>query len=84
MILYAPDGQNSRLWDYFGYVRNADGALVEDGAPACKICGVKVTLEDGSMSSLIKHLQENHDGVLAEVQVHALFTDPALISSPSV
>ncbi|KAF4078433.1 hypothetical protein AMELA_G00199060 [Ameiurus melas] len=65
-ILHAPDGQNSKLWEYFGYLKNPDGVLVEDGAPACKICGVKVTSE--GQSNMMKHLQENHEGVYAEVQ----------------
>ncbi|XP_017342190.1 uncharacterized protein LOC108275754 isoform X3 [Ictalurus punctatus] len=65
-ILHAPDGQNSKLWEYFGYLKNPDGILVEDGAPACKICGVKVMSE--GQSNMMKHLQENHEGVYAEVQ----------------
>ncbi|XP_058266017.1 uncharacterized protein LOC131365993 isoform X1 [Hemibagrus wyckioides] len=67
-ILYAPDGQNSKLWEYFGYLRNADGTLIEDGAPACKICGVKVMWDGESTSNMTTHLQENHEGVHAEVQ----------------
>ncbi|XP_046724959.1 uncharacterized protein LOC124398726 isoform X1 [Silurus meridionalis] len=66
--LYTPEGQNSNLWEYFGYLKNPDGTLEEDGAPACKICGLKVTSEGESMSQMVKHLQENHEEVYAEVQ----------------
>lgn len=71
-ILCAPDGQNSKLWEHFGYLRNADGTLNEDGAPACKICGVKVTWVGESTCNMMKHLQENHEEVHAELQVHTL------------
>lgn len=49
-----------------------DGTLIEDGAPACKICGVKVMWDGESTSNMTTHLQENHEGVHTEVQVHVV------------
>ncbi|TTI46068.1 hypothetical protein Baya_15432 [Bagarius yarrelli] len=67
-VLSAPDGQNSKLWEYFEFLSNEDGTPIEDGAPACKICGMMVVLEGDSMTNMMKHLQENHEEVHAEVQ----------------
>ncbi|XP_035377165.1 uncharacterized protein LOC113592278 isoform X1 [Electrophorus electricus] len=66
--LYAPDGQNSKLWDYFGYTKNVDGVLMEDGAPVCKICVHKLMSRGGTISNMMKHLLDSHDAVYAEVQ----------------
>ncbi|KAM9444824.1 uncharacterized protein Hap1MRO34_023872 isoform 2-T2 [Clarias gariepinus] len=67
-VLYPPEDQNSKLWEYFEYVKNPDGALTEDGDPACKTCGLKVATEGESASNMMKHLQENHEDTYAEVQ----------------
>ena len=63
----APD--NSKLLDYFEYPKDAEGACVEEAAPICKICDQ--TLESGgeTTADMMKHLQENHEMVYAEVQV---------------
>ncbi|XP_072552290.1 uncharacterized protein [Salminus brasiliensis] len=70
--LAPPSGEiDSRLWDHFGYPKNADGVIEDDGAPVCKICLQKLTSasKSGSISSnMMRHLRKKHEVVYNEVQ----------------
>ncbi|KAL7863945.1 hypothetical protein AOLI_G00153650 [Acnodon oligacanthus] len=67
--LSAPNAQiNSKLWDYFENPKNADGTSVEEGPPICKICDQTLDSSGDTTSNMMKHLQESHEMVYAEVQ----------------
>uniref|UniRef100_A0AAR2K0Y7 BED-type domain-containing protein n=1 Tax=Pygocentrus nattereri TaxID=42514 RepID=A0AAR2K0Y7_PYGNA len=67
--LSAPNAQiNSKLWDYFESPKNAEGTSVEEGPPTCKICDQTLDSSGDTTSNMMKHLQESHEMVYAEVQ----------------
>ena len=47
-------------WDLFGYQKNDQGVIVEDGLPKCKTCHRKVTVKSGKTSNMFHHLRDNH------------------------
>lgn len=64
-----------RLWDHFGYPKNPQGEVEEDGAPVCKICLQKLTTSSRGANlttSMLRHLRRNHQSVYEEVQVKSL------------
>ncbi|XP_062871194.1 uncharacterized protein LOC134333242 isoform X2 [Trichomycterus rosablanca] len=67
--LHAPSGQDSNVWDYFGYPVSPDEVLMDDGNPTCKICGQPVTSSGDTTAGMMKHLLENHEAVHAELLV---------------
>ncbi|KAI7811508.1 putative zinc finger BED domain-containing protein 1-like [Triplophysa rosa] len=50
----------SEVWKYFGFQKNAEGMLVEDGFPLCKTCGRRVATKHGNTSNMFAHLRDNH------------------------
>ncbi|XP_065150722.2 uncharacterized protein [Paramisgurnus dabryanus] len=59
--LYPPAKKvKSEVWKYFGYRKNAQGSIVEDGFPICKECGKEVAAKRGNTSNMFTHLRHNH------------------------
>lgn len=48
------------VWQYFGFVPNADGEPDDLHRPTCKICMQGVTARDGNTSNLKTHLKTKH------------------------
>lgn len=59
----------SPVWKYFGYPKKADGSLVCDGYPLCKLCQLKVTAKGGSTTNMLMHLRAYHLDVYKDVKV---------------
>ena len=55
----------SAVWAYFGYYKNAQGQLVEDGSPICRSCEKKVVATGGNTSNLRDH----HPALFSEYKV---------------
>ncbi|XP_066578265.1 GTPase IMAP family member 8 [Amia ocellicauda] len=51
---------NSAVWAYFGYVKNDQGTVVEDGKPVCKLCRIQVSAISGNTSNMFAHLRVHH------------------------
>ena len=45
----------SEVWSYFGYFKNSEVQLVEDGAPVCRTCRRKVSAKRSKL-----HIQFDH------------------------
>ncbi|KAF7696342.1 hypothetical protein HF521_006436, partial [Silurus meridionalis] len=58
----------SPVWKYFGYPKNADGSLVSDGFPLCRLCRLKVVAKGGSTTNMLVHLRAYHLEVYEEVK----------------
>ena len=56
----------SEVWVYFGYYKNAQGRLVEDGSPICK---KKVVVRGGNTSNLFTHLCDHHPQLFSKCKV---------------
>ncbi|XP_055038569.2 uncharacterized protein [Misgurnus anguillicaudatus] len=66
--LYPPAKKvKSEVWKYFGYRKNAQGSIVEDGFPICKECGKEVAAKRGNTSNMFTHLRHNHSLQFSEV-----------------
>ncbi|XP_055038568.1 uncharacterized protein [Misgurnus anguillicaudatus] len=59
--LYPPSARvRSEVWKYFGYKKDAEGMVVEDGFPICKKCGREIAAKHGNTSNMFTHLRRNH------------------------
>ncbi len=61
----------SAVWDRFGYHKNDQGVIVEDGMPLCKTCGKKVSAKGANTTNMIHHLRDNHPALHAQIKVNA-------------
>lgn len=59
----------SAVWDYFGYTKNDQGIIEDDGSPICKTCRKKVAAKGSNTSNLMQHLRDNHPDLHAQVKV---------------
>ena len=57
------------MWKYFGFVRNAEGVVKEDGFALCRLCLRKVAAKDGTTSNMLNHLRRHHEAEYEEVKV---------------
>ncbi|KAI5096221.1 zinc finger BED domain-containing protein 1-like, partial [Silurus meridionalis] len=66
-----PPTQNvtSSVWEHFGYLKDAEGTVVCDGFPICKICHQKVPSKGGNTTNMFKHLKDSHRSVYSEIRV---------------
>lgn len=66
-----PPTQNvtSSVWEHFGYLKDAEGTVVCDGFPICKICHQKVPSKGGNTTNMFKHLKDCHRGIYSEIRV---------------
>ena len=70
--LYPPTQRvKSVVWEYFGYLKDANGTVVCDGFPICKICQLNVAAKGGNTTNLFKHLQDHHKAVYEEIRVNS-------------
>ncbi|XP_065150719.2 uncharacterized protein [Paramisgurnus dabryanus] len=59
--LYPPSARvRSEVWKYFGYKKDEEGMVVEDGFPICKKCGREIAAKHGNTSNMFTHLRRNH------------------------
>lgn len=61
--------RNSPVWKYFGFIKNSEGDLKEDGFPLCKMCHRRVAAKDGTTSNMLNHLRRHHQAEYEEVKV---------------
>lgn len=64
--------RNSPVWRYFGFIKNPEGDLKEDGFPLCKMCHRRVAAKDGTTSNMLNHLRRHHQAEYEEVKVKPL------------
>jgi hypothetical protein len=68
--IYPPSKRvKSEVWKYFGFQKNAEGLLIEDGFPLCKTCGRKVAAKHGNTSNMFAHIRDNHPLQFREIKV---------------
>lgn len=68
--LYPPSQRvKSVVWKYFGYHKNADGSICDNGFPVCKKCGRQVAAQGRNTSNLFAHLRSNHPILFRELRV---------------
>lgn len=60
----------SAVWEYFGYRKNDQGVVLEDGVPACKSCYKKIAAKGGNTSNMFHHLRDNHSTLYAKIKVN--------------
>ena len=68
-IFPSSKGTKSEVWAYFGYYKNAQGQLVEDGSPICRSCEKKVVARGSNTSNLLTHLRDHHPQLFSECKV---------------
>lgn len=72
--LYPPSQRvKSVVWKYFGYHKNADGSICDNGFPVCKKCGRPVAAQGRNTSNLFAHLRSNHPIQFRELRVSFLY-----------
>ena len=59
----------SSVWEHFGYTKNDQGIVQEDGYPICKACRKKVAAKGSNTSNLLQHLRDHHPAIHAQVKV---------------
>ncbi|XP_034540402.1 zinc finger BED domain-containing protein 1-like [Notolabrus celidotus] len=60
-VLYPPKKRlKSAVWEHFGFHKNDQGVIQDDGAPVCKTCRKKVMAKGSNTSNLIQHLRDHH------------------------
>ncbi|XP_070400048.1 E3 SUMO-protein ligase ZBED1-like [Nothobranchius furzeri] len=50
----------SEVWAYFGFLKNAEGQLIEDCYPVCRTCRKQVSAKGSNTSNLMAHLRDHH------------------------
>lgn len=71
--LYPPSLRvKSEVWKYFGYRKNADGSICDNGFPVCKKCGRQVAAQGRNTSNMFSHLRSNHPIQFREIRVSFL------------
>ena len=59
--LYPPTKRlRSLVWEFFGYPKQPDGSVRDDGEPTCKLCNRKVIARSANTSNMIGHLRDRH------------------------
>ncbi|XP_056593733.1 uncharacterized protein LOC130412943 isoform X1 [Triplophysa dalaica] len=67
--LYPPSLRvKSEVWKYFGYRKNADGSICDNGFPVCKKCGRQVAAQGRNTSNMFSHLRSNHPIQFREIR----------------
>ena len=56
----------SKVWDYFGLQKGADGKPLDDGSAVCRTCRARVKAKYGNTSNLMSHLKTNHPSIYQE------------------
>lgn len=59
----------SAVWKFFGYPRDADGSVLSDGFPTCKLCQKKVSAKGGNTTNMFTHLRDYHRTTYNEIKV---------------
>ena len=68
-LLHPPSKRlRSHVWEYFGYPKQADGSIKDDGEPTCKLCGKKVKAKTANTSNLRTHLMDWHKPEYAQMK----------------
>lgn len=70
--LHPPTQNAYPVWEYFGFLKDAEGSVVFDGFPICKICRQRVESKDGDTRNMFQHLKANHRGVYLQIKVTSL------------
>lgn len=69
-VLFPPTHRvKSAVWEHFGYLKDAEGTVVCDGFPICKICYLNVAAKGGNTTNMFKHLKDHHKAVYDEIRV---------------
>ena len=57
----------SAVWEHFGYKKDAQGLVKDDGYPICKTCRRSVSAKGSNTSNLRQHLFDHHPDLHAKV-----------------
>lgn len=69
-VLFPPTHRvKSAVWEYFGYLKDAEGMVVCDGFPICKLCYLNVAAKGGNTTNMFKHLKDHHKSIYDEIRV---------------
>ena len=64
--LLSKSGTKSKVWDYFGLQKGADGKPLDVGSAVCRTCRAHVKMKYGNISNLMSHLKTNHPSLYQE------------------
>ena len=82
--LYPPVKRlRSLVWEFFGYPKQLDGSIKDDGEPSCKLCNRKVVARSANTSNMMSHLREWHKKEYAPLkskQVRWIIINPTVAS----
>lgn len=67
--LHPPTQNTYPVWEHFGFLKDAEGSVVFDGFPICKICRQRVESKDGDTRNMFHHLKANHLHVYQQITV---------------
>lgn len=67
--LHPPTQNAYPVWEHFGFLKDAEGSVVFDGFPICKICRQRVESKDGDTRNMFHHLKANHRHVYQQIKV---------------
>jgi len=59
----------SEVWSYFGFLKNAEGQLVEDSYPVCRTCRKKVAAKGSNTTNLLAHLRDHHPQLYSQCKL---------------
>ncbi len=59
----------SAVLDCFGYTKNDQGIIEDDGSPICKTCRKKFASKGLNTSNLRQHLRDHHLALHSQVKV---------------
>ena len=65
--LVSKPGTKSIVWDYFGFKKETNGEIVDDGTAICRSCRKRVQAKQGNTSNLLAHMRIHHGRLHAEV-----------------
>ena len=58
----------SFVWEFFGYPKQLDGSIKDDGEPTCKLCNRKLVARSVNTSNMMSHLHEWHKKEYAQLK----------------
>lgn len=67
--IFRPSKKKSEVWAYFGFMKDANGQLIENHLPVCKTCRRKVSAKGGNTTNLMVHLRDKHAQLYRQLKV---------------
>ena len=57
----------SAVWEHFGYKKDAQGLVKDDGFPICKACRQAISCKGSNTSNVQQHLRDHHPDLHAKL-----------------